>query len=364
MAGQDQLKAGIIEKNLCSGCGMCVGLCPYIKTSGDRIKVIHACGLKEGTCYKACPKTFLDVDHLDTLVFGEPRKDHALGVYREIYFARAAGSRARGAQYGGVASGLMAFAVDSGALGGVVLTGGDALEPRPVLARTGAEVLSCAGSKYTAAPTLSALNQAAGSGSGRLGLVGRPCQVEAVRKLQHGGHTDAHGQRAKAVELTLGLFCFWSLSPDFYGYLSGKVGGEEVLRVDIPVEGLTITTPGGVRTFPVDQLREYIKESCHNCLDCTSEWADISVGSTEYDPHFSTLVVRTGAGQRLVERAVAQGVIEIKPYPEERLPILRKAALNKKMRVLSPSGGKKPDYLALSGEYLAELKKQWEVLQP
>ena len=363
MAGQEQLKSGVIDKNLCSGCGMCVGLCPYIKTVRDSVKVIHPCGLKEGSCYSACPKTFLDINQLDNFIFKSPRRDQALGVYSGIFFARAAGEKAGGAQYGGTATRLLAFALDSGMVEGAVLAGGGSLDPRPVYARSAPEVMAGAGSKYTAVPTLAALNQAVREGCGRLGLVGRPCQVEAVRKMQQGFHSEAHGNRERAVELTIGLFCFWSLDPEFYDFLAEKTRGEEITRVDIPVEGLTVTTPGGASTWPVDRIRKYIKEACGACIDCTSEWADISVGSTESDPQYNTLVVRTGAGQRLVERAAEKGVIELKPYPEERLPMLRKAALNKKMRVLQGEGGKRPGYLNLSDEYMAEIKRQWEVLQ-
>ncbi|HBV99377.1 MAG: hypothetical protein JL50_21820 [Peptococcaceae bacterium BICA1-7] len=363
MAGQEQLKSCVIDKNLCSGCGMCVGLCPYIKTFRDRVKVIHPCGQKDGTCYSTCPKTFWDIDGMDDFVFQGPRSDQALGVYKGIFFSRAAGEKAGGAQYGGTATSLMAFALDSGMVEGAVLAGGSALDPRPVYAGTALEVMAGAGSKYTAVPTLAAFNQAVGINGGRLGLVGRPCQVEAVRKMQQGCHSEAHGNRERAVGLTIGLFCFWSLTPEFYDFLAEKTKGEVITRVDIPVEGLTVTTPAGANTWPVDQIRKYIKDSCSACIDCTSEWADISVGSTESDPQYNTLVVRTVAGQRLVERAAEKGVIEIKPYPEERLPILRKAALNKKMRVIQGEGGKMPGYLKLSDQYRAEIIRQWEVLQ-
>ena len=360
MAGQERLKTDVMEKDLCSGCGMCVGLCPYIKAVRDRVKVIHPCGLEDGTCYSVCPKTNLDMNDLDNFVFKGPRQDQALGVYSAIYYARAAGGKAGGAQYGGAATGLMAFALDSGLVDGAVLAGGGALDPGPVYAATVREGMAAAGSKYTAVPALAALDRAVRDGAGKIGLVGRPCQGEAVRKTQQGCHSRAHDDREGAVRLSIGLFCFWSLDPGFYDYLAEKAGGEEITRVDIPVEGLRVTTPGGAVPRPVEEIRKYIKESCHACPDCTSEWADLSVGSTELDPRYNTLVVRTDVGKRLLEEAVAKGVVEIKPYPPERLPILRKAALNKKMRVLQGEG--KPPYLKLSGEYMAEIRKQWEVL--
>lgn len=362
--GPGDLKKEVLDRDLCSDCGLCVGMCPYIKNVREKPVIIHSCGLKEGNCYRICPRTGMDTPEMDRIVFGREREDHALGCSSGLYFARACRQdTARSGQYGGVVTALTALALDLGMVEAAVLAGGPPLSPRPVLARTGEEVLSCAGSKYTAVPTLTALNRAAGEGLQSVGVVGRPCQVAAVRKGQLLQREEAEDNiSASRAGLVIGLFCFWSLNPGFYGYLGEKSGGEEIIRVDIPVEGLMVTTGKGTVSRPVEEIREYIKESCRNCIDCTSEWADLSVGSTEYDPAWNTLVVRTEKGESLVNRASREGVIEIKPYPQERLPILRKAALNKKMRVLGGAG--RPDYIQLSEEYMAAIKKQWEVLQP
>ncbi len=363
--GSGDLQKEVLDRGLCTACGLCVDMCPYIKTARDRAVVIHSCGLKEGNCYKVCPRTGINPPEMDKSFFGEERKDQALGVNKGIYFARAADKDiSRAGQYGGVVTALTAFAIDQGLISGAALSGGTPLNPRPVIARTAGEVLSCAGSKYTAVPTLAALNSAAREGLDRVGVVGRPCQVAAVRKgqelIRQNPGTELPAARAGLV---IGLFCFWSLGPDFYRYLEEKAGGEEIVRVDIPVEGLTVTTSAGVKVWPVDEVRPYIRGACPTCIDCTSEWADLSVGSTEYDPDWNTLVVRSDSGQSLVNIAAEKGVIEIKPYPEERLPILRKAALNKKMRVLHDPDQPRPGYLAVSEEYAGAVKKQWEVLQ-
>lgn len=363
--GPGDLKKEVLDSGLCTACGMCVGMCPYIKTIKEKIVIIQSCGLKEGNCYRVCPRTGVDVAELDRFVFGRERADQALGVNRGIYFARACDpATARAGQYGGVVSSLMAFAVGQGLIEGAVMAGGTALNPEPVLAKTGHKVLSCSGSRYTAVPTLKALNGAAREGVCKAGVVGRPCQVAAVRKGQWIERRDSGpGIPFAGVDLVIGLFCFWSLKPDFYGYLEEMAAGEEILRVDIPLEGLTVTTARGSEVRPVEGIRPYIKDSCHACIDSTSEWADLSVGSTEYDPSWNTLVVRTEAGRALVDRAAERGVIDLKPYPEERLPLLRKAALNKKMRVLHDPGLPRPEYLVVPGEYLEGMRKQWEVLQ-
>jgi coenzyme F420-reducing hydrogenase beta subunit len=59
------------------------------------------------------------------------------------------------------------------------------------------------------------------------------------------------------------------------------------------------------------------------------------------------LIVRTQKGADLVEQACAGGYIEVKAYPSELLPILKKAVFRRKKRVLE-----RPDftYLNLSAQ--------------
>ncbi len=333
MPGQEQL-VKIMDRGLCSSCGMCVGLCPYIKTAGDRVKAIYTCGIEDGACYGVCPKTSMDVAEMDMFVHGREREDHALGIYSGIYYARATGKTA-GAQYGGATTALIGLALREGFISSAILTGGDIMSPRPVLAATPDEVNNCAGSKYTGVPTLLELNRAAGEGMTEVGLVGRPCQVAAVRKLQRGNLPGSRTYPDRLVGLVVGLFCFWSLSPGLYGFLSRETGGEGITKMDIPVEGPEVLTKTGSLRWHVDEIRPFINKACNYCFDSTSEWADLSVGSTEHDPEWNTLLVRSSAGRELINLAAEKGVLEIKDYPAGRLPVLRKAALNKKMRVLA-----------------------------
>jgi coenzyme F420 hydrogenase subunit beta len=131
--------------------------------------------------------------------------------------------------------------------------------------------------------------------------------------------------------------------------------------MDIPKEGgVVFSVNGGAVRVPLDQVRPYIRPACQHCFDPTAEWADLSVGSTEYDPDWNTLVARTARGQALVDGAVAVGALEVKPYPTERLPILRQAVLGKKLRVLAAleAGRAEAAYLRLSPERRAALRPE------
>lgn len=344
--GPSDLQAEVLAADLCTGCGACLGHCPYLKTLGERVAFIHPCPRTEGRCYAVCPRTGLDADALDWQVFGVPRRDHVLGCHDALYWARALDPeiRARG-QYGGVATALAVFALASGTADAALLTrGGPSRMPAPVLARDRAGVLAAAGTKYTACPTLSPLAERLRASRERVAVVGRPCQVEAVRKLQ------ARGDDGR-LPLVVGIFCFWALTPAFYRFLEQRGDLGRADKLDMPKEGgMTFSLGGRSTSVPIEEVRPFIRPACQTCFDPTAEWADISVGSTEQDPAWNTVIVRTERGGTFVERAREAGVLEMQAYPADRIPILREAVQRKKARVLDAQATGTPAaaYLALS----------------
>jgi coenzyme F420 hydrogenase subunit beta len=150
--------------------------------------------------------------------------------------------------------------------------------------------------------------------------------------------TSQHETGAKAVKLTVGLFCTWALSYKvFREFLLGRLDPSAITRIDIPpppVNILVVHTGDGVLEFPLDEIRGFIRPTCSVCFDMTSELADISVGMVEGMEDWNTLIVRTPPGESLVARAKADGIIQTQPLDEARLAHLREASLNKKRRAI------------------------------
>jgi coenzyme F420 hydrogenase subunit beta len=134
-----------------------------------------------------------------------------------------------------------------------------------------------------------------------------------------------------------------SFSPEFYQFIKDR-GLDKYDKMDIPGD-VVFKRDGRETGLPFDEVRKYIRNSCLICYDPLSELADLSVGSTESDYGWNTLISRTAQGVKLAEDAAADGIIEIKEYPEDLLPLLKRAVFNKKKRVLE-----RPDatYLELS----------------
>ena len=355
--GPGDLQARVLGAGLCTACGACLGHCPYLKTLGERVAFIHPCPLPEGRCFAVCPRTALDPDRLDAQLAGAGPADPLLGPHRALHFARALDPEVkRRGQYGGVTTALTLFALGSGAAEAALLTAGSpTAAPHPVVARDRAAVLAAAGTKYSACATLAPLAPLLREGTAPLAVVGRPCQVAALRKIE------ARGEGGNRLALVIGVFCFWALTPPFYRFLASRADLARAAKMDIPKEGgVVFSVNGGAVRISLDQVRPFIRPACHNCLDPTAEWADLSVGSTEHDPDWNTLVVRTARGQALVDGAVAAGALEVKPYPAERIPILREAVRGKKLRVLAALEAGRPDaaYLRLSPERRAALHSE------
>ncbi len=353
--GPADLQARVLGAGACTACGACLGHCPYLKTLGERVAFIQPCPLAEGRCFAVCPRVSLDPDRLDAQVFGAPAADPLLGVYRGLHFARALDPEvSRRGQYGGVTTALTLQALHSGVAESALLTAGSpTAPPHAVVARDRAEVLAAAGTKYSACATLAPLARLLREGAGPLAVVGRPCQVAALRKVEE------REAAAGRVAVVIGVFCFWALTPAFYRFVSSRRDVAGATKMDIPKEGgVVFSVNGNTVRVPLDEVRPFIRPACHHCMDPAAEWADLSVGSTELDPEWNTLVVRTARGEALVNAAVAAGALEVKPYPAERVPILRTAVRGKKLRVLDALEAERPEaaYLHLSPERRATLR--------
>ena len=92
----------------------------------------------------------------------------------------------------------------------------------------------------------------------------------------------------------------------------------------------------------------------------TAELADFSVGSAEGVDGWNTLIIRSQAGEELVNAAVSSGALETAALPEENLEHLKQAALTKKKRALANIVGRTGNqddllYLNLSRKALERL---------
>mgnify|MGYP000347910183 CR=1 FL=1 len=317
---------------------MCLGLCPYIEEKDETVAFLSDCKAAQGRCWAVCPRTETDLDSLRDLFLPSLSDDYVLGRHRSVWMAQAtqASLRRRG-QYGATVSALAVFGLETGRLDAALLSAWakDPSRPllsKPVLARSRREVLDAAGSKYTGCPTLSRLDQAVRDEAERLLVVGRPCQIVALRKRTL---LEDDSFPRNRVALAIGLFCMWSVPyKSLRSLVEPALDGKPPERVDIPKGQFVVAAGGRVHAFSHDAVRDLARPACRLCCDFTSELADLSVGSTEWKDEWNTLIIRSERGARFLEAAEAAGAVRLRPFPAERLRILREAAYNKKRRAL------------------------------
>ncbi len=363
--GLKALEERVFDRGLCVSCGACVSLCPYLRSWQGRTVKLDECDLGEGRCFDYCPRGKVDLEDLHRKFFGGSYEEIEIGTIRSVLMARASDSVWAGrVQNGGVVSALTDLAIKEGFIDAAVLTGREVnLLPRGQIVRGREDIMACAGSIYTSGPTLEALNRGPWTGDERIGIVGLPCMVLALAKMR----TSSLEKRTPIdrVDLVIGLFCTWALDHEsFMAFLRERFCDRPIGKVDItppPERLMKITVGGELHDIPLDEIRPFIRPGCHVCPDMTSEFSDISVGTVEGEEGWNTVLVRTEKGEELVKQAEAEGVIESRPLPVDKLSHLKEASLLKKRRAidaLKDRGEFEDGYLSLSRELIQQIQSE------
>ncbi len=326
--------------NLCTGCGACAGAFPEairmvehpvhgrrpVVASGPagRAAAEAAIGLCAGaeTDHSALPRQ-------DTV-------DEMWGPVLAAWEGWAADPeiRHRGSS-GGAVTALALFALETGHVDSVAHIAADKADPLEnvaVQSTNRAELLRGAGSRYAQASPCEALGPIAAKGR-PAALIGKPCDISSAARA-----AAADPSVAKSLALTIGIFCAGA---------PNRAASEQLLgRLGVP-EGVSITAlryrgagwPGTMQASWVDAdgtttdsksvsyamgwglLQKGRQWRCRICTDHTAAFADIAVGDPWHAPPVdgapeagrSLILARTPRGRRLIEAAIAAGVLIAEP---------------------------------------------------
>ncbi|MFZ2070995.1 MAG: Coenzyme F420 hydrogenase/dehydrogenase, beta subunit C-terminal domain [Halobacteriota archaeon] len=329
------LEAEVIYNGLCCYCGSCGAFCKEYITYENEIPVTKKkCHEIHGACYEFCPRTFFAPFDVERAVFGEVRTDNLLGYYNgDILTARATDDAIlKKAQDGGVVSALLVFLLEQGEIDAAVVSKAtEDWEAEPFIATKKEDVLAAAGSKYTQCPSVLGVGDALEQGYKKVALVGLPCHIQGMRKVQMSKGFDVGADR---VKLLIGLFCTETFDMPMLKAKLEELGTSirEVEKFSIKKGSFIIYTKAGeeIKT-PIKKMRGCVREACDYCYDFAAEFADVSVGSIVSKFGWSTVITRSDAGTNLLKHAEAADVIETKKLAEEQVNEVRKLASYKKM---------------------------------
>ena len=279
-----------MPRNLCTDCGI-----SRTATPGD--------------CGHACQFIQPDYPSLETQSHGrarDPARTDELffGPFKSMFRARLKSPRP-GAQWSGITTRIGELLLARGAVDAVLTMAADPADrwrPVPVLVTRPEGMAACRGMRMGYAPLLALLEPARAAGHRRIAVIGIPCQVYALRALEHALDFDSitvigtpcsdNTTTARFHEF-LGLL---SEDPDSITYLEFRADYHVELRF----------TDGRVREIPFLKLPisklppDFFPMTCRTCVDYTNVLSDITIGYMAGQGE-QWVIVRNERGQALLD---------------------------------------------------------------
>jgi dihydroorotate dehydrogenase electron transfer subunit len=326
--GWKELSEEIIQTGKCVYCGACGAFCANIQFDKEKeipiedgsCKDMNTCKDGFGLCYNLCPKTetkAIPLSLLDKWVF-EKKHNKILGHYLEIASIRLTDkARESVPDTAGPLSGLLWLAMENGLIDCSIITDKDEnFRPFPMIAQNSQDIFKGAGYKPSQGPILSLLGNAINKEKTDIAVVGTPCQIQALRKLQN--HPAFDYEAYDLVSLTIGTFCFGTYYNQLLDVVFKEFGinSNEVDKIDTDKDNfnLKILCNSTVKEIPLNYLYEKaIRKACFSCSDYTASFADLSIGKFGSKEGWNTVIVRTDSGKKVIDLAVEKGFIEVEP---------------------------------------------------
>jgi coenzyme F420 hydrogenase subunit beta len=338
------LKKKIIDNGFCTLCGACEAACPVgaLQVDSEKVNRLHECSKDLDLCpicYEICPHSEALLLRTLKVVSDSPVKNEALGYYRKIVLAQAVDPKLREQSRGGaVVTSLLTYGVEKKIFDSAIVSKAEAdnpTKPKASVALVPDDILSAVGSKFFPSSVAKAYGSAVyGYGKSKIAFVGVPCHVLALRKMEAWQH-----KIGSNLAITVGLFCFGSFSMmPLLEYIEKNyhVKPSEIKQMRLSSKFVVQTEKETFR-IPISEIEGHILPSCRTCTDFTNELADISVGSAYPLEDWSTVIIRTKAGEDFFYDAVENGVINTWVIQQEPAVYERvvRAAMEKRKAALA-----------------------------
>jgi coenzyme F420-reducing hydrogenase beta subunit/ferredoxin len=290
----------------CIACGACALVCPT-KSISQRKNIY--------------PMSCVDIKEMEE-EFLCGTIDNDLGVNREMF----AGKSCIEGQDGGMVTAILQHGIGAGLLDAAVVARKNKIcGANAALVDEIDLILQAKGTKYVRVSVITPLLDALQWGKRRIAVVGTPCQIRAVRKLQRQGYFNEKFPDAQIF--LIGLFCFESFD---YESLKSRIRDlfgidlDSAEKVQIARGKFIVAKDGKEYSCRVRELEKEVRAGCGFCDDLVSRLADISIGSIGSTEGYSTVIVRSERGEKLLE------AVQFDRREINRDDIVKLAAIKKK----------------------------------
>jgi coenzyme F420 hydrogenase subunit beta len=241
-----------------------------------------------------------------------------IGKVIELTAARAMDTAIRKrATDGGAVTAILIHLFNTGRIDGAIVTRQTGpFNREPYLAITREDIIESAGFYFdtshgfkhfghnysTYSPSVQEFRPMIEKGLHRIAIVGSPCQIKAVRKIETLGIVPSD-----AIKFHLGLFCSgnFTFSEDDR-YRLEKIADfkwDDVVKINIK-ENLMIHLKGQrILSIPIEKLDSMKRYACRFCMDYSAEYADISFGGIGAKEGWTTVITRSPLGRAVVADA-------------------------------------------------------------
>jgi len=326
------LEKEVQRYNFCGKCGGCVAFCSAdnlgaLKMGPGGMPVFadeEKC-LKCGICYMICPNT----RDLDEDLKKKTKWEPPIGPIKDLVSAQTTnptvGERCTD---GGVVTSLLLYLLDNHMIDGALVSKSDGPFHRgPVLATSGEEVVSASGSHYdesfsivelgsqysTYSPAMQELKSLRKGLIDRVAMVGTPCQIHTIRKMQVLGIIPSD-----VIKYCFGLFCMenFSFNDIQLRHLEKQYGFDlaQVSKVNVKEDFFIYLNNGRVIHIPFEEIDSIARPACLVCPDFSAEFSDISFGGLGSPEGYTTVLLRSERGKMVYRGALAAGYIKEKRY--------------------------------------------------
>ena len=333
----DDLQRDIISTGLCSQCGGCVSFCSANKLGAleispdgtPRYTDEDKC-LKCGLCYSICTQVGeLDQELQEKFGWVPP-----MGRYERVASARTTNREIQDVcTDGGVVTSLLMYMLDYNLIDGAVVSCFvGPFKRAPMIATDRTDVLNSAGSDFSATAHVGVVGEEYSTYSpgafaikdltsnmraARLALVGTPCQVHTIGKMQC-----LNIVPSDMVKYTIGLFCMenFAFSSLAKQEIEARIGAgvDDITKLNVKEDVIVTLTSGESIHIPFDVIHEFARPACLRCTEFANDYADISVGGLGSPEGYTTVLIRTDVGQGVYQAALKLRYIEEQTYSSYR----------------------------------------------